>query len=289
MAFINWGNSTPEEMAAMAKRRQLLEEEAMYEAMRNSVRQSPSAPGATVLGGGAIGSFGPDIIVSATALSASLEYNGETNGPSGALSFTLSGVDLQSDITVTAPTNFQLSTTENGTYSDTLTFTATNNEVATSSVFVRLKSSVAVGDYTGNVTLTTTGASTTVACVGKVWDPTLTVSVTTLTGVDGTTGADGTAQTFTISGDHLRANVSVSWNNTTDFELSLDGTTYSTSSLTVAYTNNGINGANPITGQPKTIYVRMNQGGSAGAKTATITIASTDATSKTVAVSGTKS
>lgn len=50
----------------------------------------------------------------------------EGYGPSAVKSFAVIGVDLSGDITVTAPTDYEISDAENGTYGSTLTLTASN-------------------------------------------------------------------------------------------------------------------------------------------------------------------
>lgn len=91
-------------------------------------------------------------------------------GPSSPQSFVVSGVYLSNDITVVAPTNFEVSTTPNGTYSNSITLARNGVKVSPITVYVRLKKSLGVGTYTGNVTLTSGSATATVACnSGKVY------------------------------------------------------------------------------------------------------------------------
>ena len=90
-------------------------------------------------------------------------------GPSQAQSFTVTGRDLSDDVSVTAPQDFEVSTTSDGTYAGSVTLTPTNGAVS-ASVYVRMKSGLAVGSHTGNVTLSSGTLNATVALSGSVSD-----------------------------------------------------------------------------------------------------------------------
>ncbi|HBQ59510.1 MAG TPA: hypothetical protein DD671_07755, partial [Balneolaceae bacterium] len=113
----------------------------------------------------------PELTVNPEALS-SLSY-GEGNGPSGATSFALSALNLDgSDVSVTAPANFEIAESETGTYSNSITLTAYDGTETT--VWVRLEAGLAQSAYSGDVTISGGGASdVTVAVSGEVtypWD-----------------------------------------------------------------------------------------------------------------------
>lgn len=82
---------------------------------------------------------------------------------SGAVSttqnFTVSGSALTANITVTAPTGFEVSLTAGSGYASSITLTQTGGTVATTTVYVRL-STIASGTPSGNVACTSTGATT---------------------------------------------------------------------------------------------------------------------------------
>lgn len=118
--------------------------------------------------------------------------------------YTISGNNLTSDATVTAPANFELSV-NNGTYEDTQTLANSGGVLLNQPLIIkaRLKSTAPAGNYTGNITHTTTGALTTkvVGLSGRVLatEPTsnangLTFSNITSTGfkLNWTTNGDGT-------------------------------------------------------------------------------------------------
>ena len=108
----------------------------------------------------------PTLTASVTSLSG-FSYT-ENEGPSAAQSFTLSGGNLVENVTITAPTNFELCDTETGTYSATLTLTPTAGALDAVSVYVRLAAGLDSGNYTGSLTAVSGEASATVTLTGLV-------------------------------------------------------------------------------------------------------------------------
>jgi len=81
----------------------------------------------------------------------------ESTGPSDAQSFEVSGSNLDgSDVTATAPTNFEVSETEEGTFGSTVTLTAYNG--SPENIWVRLAEGLEADTYSGNVTISGGGA-----------------------------------------------------------------------------------------------------------------------------------
>lgn len=118
-------------------------------------------------------STNPALSATPTSISG-LNYT-ESNGPSAATSYSLSGINLTPDsdnITVTAPTNFEVSTAANGTFSDNLLVPYTGGALPSTPIFVRLKAGLTTGNYGGASTFvanTGGGASTSnVAVTGTV-------------------------------------------------------------------------------------------------------------------------
>jgi hypothetical protein len=79
--------------------------------------------------------------------------------PSAPQSYQVSGTALTDDITVTAPTGFQVSLTAVSGYASGLTLNQTSGSVAQTTVYVRFNPSVS-GSVSGNVTNSSTGATT---------------------------------------------------------------------------------------------------------------------------------
>ena len=85
---------------------------------------------------------------------------------STAQSFTVSGTDLASNVTVTAPTGYELSLTAGGTFTTSVSITASGTLSATP-VYVRMATS-ATGSPNGNITVVSGTASQNVAVTGTV-------------------------------------------------------------------------------------------------------------------------
>lgn len=93
------------------------------------------------------------------------------NGPSAAQTFTINGVNLTGNLNAVldAASNFEVSVNENSDYSDHVYSDAS---VLPRTIYVRLKEGLAVGDYSGTITLTSEGAEdVTVALAGSVTAP----------------------------------------------------------------------------------------------------------------------
>lgn len=200
-------------------------------------------------------------------------------------SFTISGQYLTNSIVVRAPTGFEVSATSGVSPSTaswgssvTLTNAAT---VSATSIYVRLKSGLSDGSKTGNITIESTGATTTssytVALSGTVSStPTLTPSATSLTQFANTAaGSNSASKSFTLSGVNLTGgNVTVT--APTNFTVSTDDATYS-NSVTIT----------PSTGiVSSTIYVKYSPTGNGGYSGNVVVNSPDIASDQNVAVSG---
>lgn len=97
----------------------------------------------------------PTLTANVTSLSAFTQTIGT---PSFQQTFTISGANLTNDITINAPTNFQVSS-NGSTWANSFTITQSGGSVSATTVYVRLNAG-ANGTYTGNVDCSTTGGST---------------------------------------------------------------------------------------------------------------------------------
>ncbi|MEI7501793.1 MAG: T9SS type A sorting domain-containing protein [Paludibacter sp.] len=205
-------------------------------------------------------------------------------GPSAEQSFTVSGSDLSANMTVTAPTNFEISTGTGALFVATspINLTAVSGAVATTTIYVRMKSGIALGSVAAaNVVSASTGAtSKNVACSGTVATaPVITTSVSSLTGFTYVfTAGPSAQQTFTVSGTNLVANVIVT--APTDYEIS----TTSGSGFVSTFIS-----LTPTTGtlSATTIYVRLKNALGVGTYVENVVASSTSATSKNVSSTGT--
>lgn len=83
----------------------------------------------------------------------------------------VSGTDMDDDITITAPTNYEISLTSGAGFTNSIVLTETNNEVPATDIFVRLNRAT-IGVENGNLDFTSTGAATqTIALEGECVDP----------------------------------------------------------------------------------------------------------------------
>ncbi len=94
----------------------------------------------------------------------------EGSGPSTEQTFTVEGSDLTNDITLTAPTNYEISETSGSGYTSPITLTQSGGTVSTTTIYTRLKAGLSTGDYNSeDITAASTGAtSKTVTCSGSV-------------------------------------------------------------------------------------------------------------------------
>ena len=112
------------------------------------------------------GTFEPDALVPTLTVAPTTltDFNYTVgNGPSTSQSFTLSGANLSGfpgNITVTGSTNYQVST-NNSTFSSSVQVPYTTATLASTPIYVRLKSGLAVGAY-NNETIASSGGSATV-------------------------------------------------------------------------------------------------------------------------------
>jgi len=80
-------------------------------------------------------------------------------GPTAPQNFKVTAQNLSSNLTVTSPADFEISTSYSGTYSSTIQLTPSSGAV-NSDIYVRLKAGLSVGTYSGeNIICSTTGLS----------------------------------------------------------------------------------------------------------------------------------
>jgi hypothetical protein len=109
----------------------------------------------------------PEITVG-SAIS-SLNY-ASGSGPSTSQSTAVSGSNLEADITLTAPTNFEIST-DNSNFYNSLTLSHSGGTVSSTPIHARLKSGLSINSYSGNITASSTNAtSKTIALSGTVYN-----------------------------------------------------------------------------------------------------------------------
>ncbi|NRB60111.1 MAG: T9SS type A sorting domain-containing protein [Winogradskyella sp.] len=133
----------------------------------------------------------PTITLSETSLTG-FTYE-EGSGPSDELTFTAEGSSLTTDITITAPTNFEISTTSGSGFASSLMLTPTDGTVSTTTIYVRLASTLDIDTYNGTLSATSTGATQQdINLSGEVTAVSCASSTTTFpfNGVSGSTNLD---------------------------------------------------------------------------------------------------
>lgn len=113
----------------------------------------------------------PDITVDPSSLTGFTYVAG--GGPSLEKSFTVSGINLTADISITASANYEISTTSGSGYTSPITLIQNGGTVNDTTIYVRLKAGLNAGNYFNeDITASSTGAiDKTVTCSGTVIPP----------------------------------------------------------------------------------------------------------------------
>ena len=208
---------------------------------------------------------------------------------SGSTSIGVTGADMQSAITATASAGFEVSS-DNDTFSTSITSTATSGSISFPTVYVRLVASATEGTYdSGTVTFTGTNAATVTATI-----PSSTVSSASVAGITVSTTSlstpfakmtagtnSSTSQSFTVSGVNLGTNA-ITIAAPTHFKISLTDVDANYSSSNIVLTpSSGTVGTTPI-------YVKYSPTGTGNisGNSASISITNTSVDTQTVSVTG---
>src|SRR5690554_639058 len=139
----------------------------------------------------------PTITASETSISGFSHFVGT---PSDADSVNVEGFNLTGDITVTAPTSFEVATALAGPYSTTVTLTNVSGTVASTKVYVRLNGSTMNLTQAGDITVSSTGAADKIiALTGETLEYTVS-TIGAVTGVDGNGVGTSLGEYVTITG-----------------------------------------------------------------------------------------
>jgi hypothetical protein len=136
----------------------------------------PSERFETVTTDNSLSGFGiAPILISGTITVAPLTLNNFIyvfqNGPSTSQFFNISGTDLSSDVIITPPVNYEISTNNSSFQSSPVTLSATAGTLTEMPIFVRLKAGLTIGSYNNEtIGITSTGVvSVSVNCFGRVF------------------------------------------------------------------------------------------------------------------------
>lgn len=172
------------------------------------------------------------------------------SGPSTGKPFTVSGENLTANVTLTAPADFELSTSLAGPYSNSLSITASGTLAAVTR-YVRLKAGLVAGNYSGNISASSTDATTkTISASGTVTAPAVWIEADPNVAHFGNVGTGTVSSSITsdIFAENLTGNILVNSENSA-FQISSNGTTW-VSQLTLAR-----DAGNEYMG---TLYIRFN-------------------------------
>jgi len=224
--------------------------------------------------------FGSDPIVNIDGSAISnLEYF-EGFGPSNEGQLSVSGINLNGNITVTAPTNFEVSLTSGSGFGPSVELTENAGEVASTNVYARLAAGLGVNTYSGDVTASSTGATdATVSVSGTVSpaDPQISISGT-VNPLSYQVGAGPSADDdFFVEGLFLSENITIT--APTNFEVSLTSGSGFGQSVSVPQTGG--------TAANTPVYVHLVAGLAEGTYSGDISITSAGVTTQTIALSGT--
>ena len=214
----------------------------------------------------------PAINVSTNSL---LAFSTFVGTPSSTQNYTVSGSYLTADISLTAPTGFEISTSSNSGFGSSLTLTQLGGSVTSTTIYVRL-TGASVGTPSGDITHASSGAiARNVAVSGTVNAlPTITIGGTPLANFVTIVGTPSLPQQYTVSGVDLTNDIVI--NAPTGYEIKTGAGAYS-ASLTLTQ----ISGSVATT----TIDVRLT-GASTGTFLGNVANTSTNTVTKNVAVTG---
>ena len=217
----------------------------------------------------------PTISVPPTGLSGLTATEGS---PGAAQVYGVNGSNLTAAVTVTAPTNFEISS-DGTNFTPSVTLTPSIDGSLGTQVSVRIKSTAPAGPVSGAITHTSAGAtSRTVNVSGTVVSssPNIVLSTASLSGFTAFQGKAGAAKTYTVSGANLTGNITAT--APAGFELSLDNTTF-VPALTLTHSGGAVT--------TTTVYVRLRSTAPLGSNTGSITHAGGGAATQNLSVAGT--
>jgi hypothetical protein len=200
--------------------------------------------------------------------------NSVVGNASSTTSFTVSGTNMKEGITVTAPDGFEISTSPTSGFSGSITVGAAGT-INSTPIYVRLSASANIGNYSGDITLTSGSIARTVATATSTVsavaaNPVISISGS-LTALTTTFGTPSSTSNFTISGANMTAPITVT--APTGFQVSTSSSSGFANSINVPASGTLAN---------TTIHVRLSPAANVGTYSGNISLTSTGATQRTI-------
>ena len=205
----------------------------------------------------------------------------EGNGPSAEQTFSVSGINLTADLIVTAPTNFEISSTSGSGFSSSVSLTPTSGTVASTTLYVRLAAGLTANTYTDVLTAASTGATSETINISGVVSPAtpqFTVSGGTPSAMNYTfvSGGPSNEESIFVEGLFLTSNITVT--APTNFEVSLTSGSGFGSSVDLIPSSGTVASTE--------VFIRLASGLAINSYSGNITLSSSPAADQTVAVTG---
>ncbi len=161
---------------------------------QNIVLSSNGAISKNISCAGTVTSNLPTITTNVNSLSGFVYQLG--NGPSTQRVLTVSGINLTQNVLIKAPAHFEISDTSGSRYADSLSYPVSNNTLAATPVYIRLKAGLNTGSYNDSMVISSTGIAQNFVLNGNVVDFTQPSNVTSYTETfDSSTSTLGSAGT----------------------------------------------------------------------------------------------
>lgn len=166
----------------------------------------------------------PVINISKASLS---NFSSLTGSPGSSQTYTVSGTNLTGSISVVPPTGYEIST-NNSAFVSSLTLSPVSGSIASQTIYVRLNAAAPLGANNGTVIHSGGGALTqNLSVSGTVYQPTLSPSVASISGLNTVSGTVSASKNYSLSGSNLTGAITLVASN--NFEISTDNITFSTS------------------------------------------------------------
>jgi hypothetical protein len=209
----------------------------------------------------------------------SFTFSTVENQASAPKSYNVVAFNLASGLTatVTASSSYEISLKSDGVFTSSLTLLQNVSQGINTQVFVRMKASAATGSIAGTLQHSVAGLNKVITLSGTVAAPVLTVNPISLTGFSTARNQPSATKSYNLVASNLANGVTAVVTAPAGYELSVQGTTTFSSSLTLKQTTTGVISV--------AILVRLKAQATAGSISGNITNI-VEGINKTVVVSG---